>query len=348
MSSFLSHRSALLKGGIVLCLLLGQKVMAQDLQADNMLLFQREVGGWSKHYNEKAVDYKRSYTASEKADIKDNAGRNDATIDNHATTKEIGYLLQTYQKTPNKDYLAAAEKGIRYLLKAQYENGGWPQYYPDLSSYRHEITYNDNAMVDVLNVLKSVAAHKNEYAAVDEKLIAPSQKAIEKGIDCILKTQVVVNGKLTVWCAQHDEKTLQPAKARAFELASLSGAESVGIVEFLMQVPNPSPAIKKSINSAVQWFETAKIKGIKVVDVPDASKPKGFERTVVPDENSVIWARFYEIATNEPFFCGRDGVKKTNLSDIEYERRTGYAYYGNWPAKILDKKYPEWQKKNPS
>jgi hypothetical protein len=27
-------------------------------------------------------------------------------------------------------------------------------------------------------------------------------------VECILKTQVVQEGKLTVWCAQHDERTL--------------------------------------------------------------------------------------------------------------------------------------------
>ena len=31
-----------------------------------------------------------------------------------------------------KKYLNAAKRGIDYLLTAQYANGGWPQYYPDL------------------------------------------------------------------------------------------------------------------------------------------------------------------------------------------------------------------------
>ena len=46
----------------------------------------------------------------------------------------------------------------------------------------------------------------------------------------------MVNGRRTVWCAQHDETTLRPAGARTYEHASLSGYESVGIVRFLMGI----------------------------------------------------------------------------------------------------------------
>ena len=60
-----------------------------------------------------------------------------------------------------------------------------------------------------------------------------------------------------------------------------------------------------------------------------------------------IWARFYEIGTNRPFFCGRDGVKKYSLAEIEHERRIGYAWYTNAPAYLLDKEYPLWRSKYP-
>ena len=57
-------------------------------------------------------------------------------------------------------------------------------------------------------------------------------------------------------------KTLQPEMARKFELVSLSGSESVGIVRFLMRIENPSPAIIASVNAAVEWFEKVKITGL--------------------------------------------------------------------------------------
>ena len=334
-------------------LLCGSSVFAQpviqggeDYVADNMLVYQRSVGGWPKHIGETKIDYTKKLSPAEKAGIADDTGMNDATIDNNATNKEIRYLVAAYKKWNNKNYLTAAENGIRYLLKMQYNNGGFPQFYPDSSIYRSQVTYNDNAMINALNVLWDVAHGKNDMEVVDPSLVAPAQKAVDKGIDCIVKTQVRVKGKLTVWCAQYDKNTLQPAKARAFELVSLSGSESVGIVEFLMKIEHPSKQIMDAVNSAVQWFDQSKIVGYNFVDKADPSTPKGKDRVLVPEANSVIWARFYDIDTNRPFFTGRDSIKKWSAAEIEYERRNGYAWYGTWPQKLLDKAYPQWLMKN--
>ena len=183
-------------------------------------------------------------------------------------------------------------------------------------------------MINAMNVLWDVVNEANDFDVVDSSLKAPSSEAIKNGIDCILKTQIRVNGKLTVWCAQYDNKTLQPAKARSYELVSLSASESVGIVEFLMKIKDPSPAIKEAVNSAVQWFEASKIAGYKFAFIADTSQPDGRDRVLVPDKNSTIWARFYDIQTNKPFFSGRDGIKKWSIAEIEKERRMGYAWYG--------------------
>ena len=56
-----------------------------------------------------------------------------------------------------------------------------------------------------------------------------------------------------------------------------------------------------------------------------------------------LWARFYEIETSRPFFCNRDGIKVYSLAEVKQERRTGYGWYGRWPARILEKDYPEWK-----
>ena len=64
------------------------------------------------------------------------------------------------------------------------------------------------------------------------------------------------------------------------------------------------------------------------------------------DPKSVLWARFYDLKTNQPFFVGRDSQPKTTLAEIENERRTGYAYYGTWPAKLIEVDYAKWKMKN--
>ncbi|MBL7817763.1 MAG: pectate lyase [Saprospiraceae bacterium] len=315
--------------------------------ADKMLIAQRKNGGWSKTIDGKTQppQYDKVWTDAFTATVKDEIGRNDATIDNGATNREIQYLAKIYNETQNEKYKVAAEQGIAYLLKMQYKNGGFPQFFPDTSGYRKHITFNDDAMVNVLKTLKAIADAKVPFEKVGEKYRKEAQHAVDLGIDVILKTQIVSKGRLTIWCAQHDYKTLKPTKARAFELVSLSGKESVGIIEFLMSLNNPTPSVKRAIQAGVQFLDSIKIVGYNVKDIEDATQPKGKDRVLVKDETSVIWARFYDLDTHKPFFCGRDGIKKDKMTDIEHERRTGYAWYVNDGRSLIEKKYPKWQEK---
>lgn len=324
----------------------GVIAVAQDAVADNMLLYQRMIGGWPKHLNNVKIDYNKILSPGNKAALLDDKYRNDATIDNQATQKEIRYLLKAYQRTGNKAYYAAAENGVRYLLQMQHAGGGFPQFYPDTSLYRAQITYNDDAMINALNILYDVVNKAEGFGDFSEDLRQKSKVAVDKGLECIVKTQIKIGDKLTGWCAQHDRNTLQPVNARSFELASLSGQETVGIVKFLMKVKQPSPAIITAVQAAVQWLNNVKIEGYTVKVVDDATQPKGKDRVLVAEKGSVIWARFYDLETGKPFFCGRDGIKQESLAAIEYERRNGYAWYGLWPAKLINEDYPAWKAKH--
>ena len=288
--------------------------------ADNLLLYQRDSGGWPKN-----IDMAKPLDEKDLADLRRDRKSNDSTIDNGATFTQLSFLARVVTAQPQERHRESFLKGFDYLLQAQYPNGGWPQFYPDLEGYYKHITFNDNAMMGVMKLLRDVAAAKPAYAFVDEARRARAAKAVEKGIDCILKTQVIVNGRRTVWCAQHDEVTLAPAAARKYELVSLSGGESVEIVRFLMAIKNPSPEVVEAIESAVAWFKDSQVKD---------------------PEGKLTWARFYEIGSNRPIFSGRDGRVKYNLSEIEEERRTGYAWYGDWPAKLFKEDYPAWKKHN--
>ena len=309
-----------------------------------MLLYQRNNGGWPQPGGD-AIDYTRELTPQQQELLVQEKSKKDATIDDRATTREINYLVEAFQKTQNPNYRQAAERGIRYLLMAQQANGGWAQFYPDSSGYRKQITYNDNAMIDALWVMKHTAEGTNGFDGVDKVLAAEARQAVERGVACILNTQYIQNGKRTVWCGQHDRITLLPVNARKFELASLSGSESVGILRFLMSRENPSSAVKEAVRAGVAWLDSVRLVGIRPKTIADPKLPKGKDVVIVADSGSTLWARFYELDTNRPFFCGRDGVKKYTLAEIDPERRTGYAWYGTWPAKLLAKEYPNWEKK---
>lgn len=227
--------------------------------ADNVLLYQQDTGGWPKNIYMPAelTLEEREKVIAQKKDI------NESTIDNDATTTEIEYLSKVYNATQIEKYKDAVLRGVDYLLEAQYDNGGWPQFYPRPKGYYIEITYNDNAMVNVMLEIRKMYEKQPPYQFIPESYIERLQTAFNKGVECILKTQVKQNGKLTVWCAQHDHVTLEPVKARAYELPSLSGQESDEIVILLMSLPNPSTEIRQAVEGAVEWFKAVKIEGLK-------------------------------------------------------------------------------------
>lgn len=309
--------------------------------AENVLLYQRNIGGWEKNIqmqNPLSEDEKEELLA-----LKNNP--KGCTTDNGATIQEMIFLSKMYRQVPDERYKEAFLKGLNYILEAQYANGGWPQFYPLKKGYYTHITYNDDSMVNILKLLEEIK-NKTGYFSIQpsEEIIAKAKTAFDKGIDCILKTQYVQNGVLTSWCAQHDEKTFAPAKARAYELPSLSGKESAKIVLLLMSIDNPSPEIITAVNSAVAWFEKVKITGLREDKVYN-DKGKIIGKTMVPDENAPpIWARFMELDNNAPFFSDRDGIKKSTLAEIGDERRNGYGWYTNEPKEVL-KAYPKWKAK---
>jgi PelA/Pel-15E family pectate lyase len=307
--------------------------------ADSVLQYQTVSGGWPKNVDmtqPPAAEFLASNATDHRA----------PTIDNGATHTQLRFLAQVVTATGEARYRAAFERGLDYLFASQYENGGWPQFYPLLKGYYTHITYNDDAMAGVLRVLRDVSAGRAPYGFVDASRRAKAADAVARGTDCILRTQVKQEGKLTVWCAQHDEFSFAPAWARNFEPPSLSGNESVGLVRFLMGVEHPSPEVIAAIEGAVAWFQMVPVHRLRVDNSPGVDGQKD-RRTVADPAAPVLWARFYELGTNRPIFVGRDKVIRYDFNAIERERRTGYGYLGDWPAKLLDKEYPAWRAKHP-
>lgn len=197
-----------------------------------------------------------------------------------------------------------------------------------------------------MELLDDVAHGTTPFDWVDADRRARARSAFARGIRCLLDSQVVVDGTRTAWCAQHDERTLEPRPARAFEKVSLSGSESVGLVELLMRVENPGPEVVAAVDAAVAWLSSVALHGLRVERRAGEGAPGDVDVVVVPDPSAPpIWACFYEIGTNRPIFCGRDSVVRYRLDEIEHERRVGYAWYVTRPARLLEKDYPAWKAK---
>jgi len=317
---------------------------AQDVAlADSIVKYQLPCGGWPKNQ-----DWLRGADQAYMAECR-RTGIG-GTIDNGATTGELkvlaGVIAACKTQKLAKTYQAAFLHGIQYLLDMQYENGGWPQFWPKRSatSYSNHITFNDNAMVNVMRLLKDVADGKSPYDKVKmpKSLRGACKQAFWWGIQCILDCQIKdADGKLTVWCQQHDEVTLAPASARKYELAAYCGhGETVGILELLMDVESEAGSMKiriqQAVGCAVAWLETHAIHNMKLESFvnEDGLSDKRF----VPAEGAPgIWARYYDLETGEPLYSDRHGLPLKDFNAIGYERRNGYSWLGDSPRRVIER-----------
>ena len=292
--------------------------------ADVLVSYQTPSGGWSKRIEfAEPRQAAQSWSAEERWTWV-------GTLDNGATTEQLRFLAGAIAAHGDPAHRASHVRGIEYLLAAQQPGGCWPQAYPLMGGYHDAATFNDDATINALRVLRAAASGGQGW--VPEAVRARAAAAVERGIGCILATQVVVDGRRTVWGAQHDPIGHAPVAARAYEHASLSGRESAAILNFLMETRDPAPAVVEAIEAGAAWFRAAAITGYHYV-------PRGV--LTAHEGAGPLWARFYEIGTNRPIFSDRDGQVRYDLSEIGEERRTGYLWYTDEPATTL-RRYERW------
>lgn len=311
---------------------------------DNILLFQRDNGGWPKDYDMTAV-----LTDDQRQQVLATRSKQDTSFDNGNIHSQVEYLAKAISQHPDPVWKSACLRGFDFMLAAQYPNGGYPQRFPDPRGYPAHITFNDGVMIGVLNVLHSAAEGASHFEWLDKERREKAREAVDRAIGCILQCQIRVQDELTGWCQQHDETTFEPRPARTFELASLCPQDTTEIVYFLMRQPSPSAELIQAVDSACSWLSTVQINGFRVekVTAPRESFP-GYDSdkdvVVIADSDArPLWARHYEIGTNRPIFAGRDAVKRYALAEIERERRAGTAWYGHWPEKLINRDYPKWR-----
>lgn len=306
--------------------------------ADSVIQYQSPQGGWPKSTN-------LAKPPRSPEDFPPPGQGRANSFDNDATTVPMKFLARITHTTGEAKYRDSFLRGLDYTLAAQYPNGGWPQFWPLRRGYYSHITYNDEAMIRVMEVVRDVVEGDVPYDFVDAERRERAATALARGIDCMLKTQIREGGKRKAWCAQHDAKTLEPAWARAYEPPSYSGGESVGIVRFLMAIDEPSAEVVASVEGAVEWLRSVEMKGWREERVKNDDGRR--ERKLIADPDArTLWARFYELKTNRPLYLDRDSKFRYDYSEISYERRSGYSYHGKWAASLLEKDYPRWREKH--
>ena len=323
--------------------------------ADVIVSFQTPAGGWGKNTDmskeprqpgEKyGPDNVSKFLAPGDFDTPLEADWNYiGTIDNDATTTQLNFLAKVIAGLGSNEadvYKKAYLRGIEYLLAAQYPNGGWPQVWPLEGSYHDAITYNDDAVSQVLELMGHSAEAKDEFAFVPQEVRARAKSSFERGIRCIFASQIVVQGKPTVWPQQSDALTLQPVSGRNFEPPTQCSGESAAMMIFLMnELPHPTAEQQKSIRAAAAWFKKTAIYGQSWERGPEG-------RQLVPKPGAgPIWARYYQTGTDLPVFADRDKTIHDNVNELSKERRNGYSWYSAESQRALDR-FAQWNVEHP-
>ncbi len=319
--------------------------------ADNLVSFQTPAGGWGKNLNftrhprapgeHFAPNNLNRFSNGTDFDLpRDTNWDYVGTIDNDATTTEMYFLARTAARgspAQAKKWRKSFLRGVDYLLAAQFPNGGWPQVWPLQGGYHDAITFNDDAMLNVMELLRDISLGENDFAFVPARTRRQAAASLERGIQCTLAAQIVVNGRPTVWCQQYNALDLSPAAARNYEMPALVSSESASIVQFLMSRPKPSPAIIASVDAAAAWF-----KKTAIYDQAYRSSTTGGRVLESAPGAGPIWPRFAEIGTDRPIFGDRDKTIHDNLADISVERQRGYSWYNGAPKAALDR-YATWR-----
>ena len=294
-----------------------------------VLSYQTSSGGWGKH-----IDYSLGVR---RAGMGYNSEGDDwayvGTIDNDATFGELT-LLSVAGANGDAAARTAFNRGVQYLLDAQFPSGCWPQVWPLMGSYHDAATYNDDATANVVRVLRK--AGNGTFAFMDATLRAQATAAVTAGVRCIVSQQIVVNGARTTWCQQHDPLTNAATVGRSYEPPSLAGREGAGVVDLLMEEPSPTSEVVTAVYAATAYY--------RATAIPDVTYVEGTGLVSTPGAGPV-WARMREIGTNRPIFSNRDGIVLYDFNLLT-DRRTGYAWYGTEPGNTL-RAFDTWAKGHP-
>lgn len=305
---------------------------------DAILSYQTPTGGWSKHIGFSRGPRKPGMQWTSQNEPGKPA-HYVATFDNNSTTEEMYFLANIWLATKREDSKAGFVKGLKFIFAAQFPNGGWPQVYPLEGSYHDDITFNDDAMIHILELLHGITINEPAFGFLDDSQRKQACDAFAAGLRCVLKTQIAQNGTKTVWCSQYDALTLQPASARKMEPATLSGLESAHLLKFLMTITNPAPEVVACIESGLKWLDAAKITGVGKTNVNGKTT---YEPNAASTE--IYWARFYDLTTGKPIFPGRDGVLYDSFAAMAAKNKVGYDYYSTQPGSIVKNGQKKWRK----
>jgi len=217
------------------------------------------------------------------------------TFDDNISQGAIEFLMDL-DETLDEPWLDdGVALGLKFLLRSQFPNGAWPQWFPLRGGYHDYYTFNDNTINDCIRVL--LDAHRRYR---NEEYL----KGAARGGSFLILSQV--KPPQAGWAQQYSHD-LRPAPARAFEPAAVCSAVTARNIRTLVDLAVATRDTKylEPIPAALDWLDRSKLAG-------------------------GLWARLYEVGTNRPVYGDRDGKVHYTLDEISEERRTGYSWQSEY------------------
>jgi hypothetical protein len=301
---------------------------AAKAAADALAKGQVESGGWDYLIDFDPEKMKLSYLRSDAGKLSPEQiakRKNLTTFDDNNTHSAIRFLLALADvmkgdgDARDARIREALGYGLKKMIEAQYPNGAWPQRwraeahpvtdfpivkarYPESyprehpkQNYYAHYTLNDNSLQDCIGVMLDAFHRTGRREYLD---------SAKRAGDFLILAQMPE--PQPVWAQQYNAQ-MEPAWARAFEPPSVTGNESVGAMQALMDlyVETGEEKFLKPLPAAIAWFKRSEIAPGK-------------------------WARYYELRTNKQIFGDKDGKIYHRLADISEERQHGYSWEGDY------------------
>lgn len=239
------------------------------------------------------------------------------TFDDDVTSDAARFLLRIYLEKLDTIYKSALDKSIEFIIKSQYELGGWPQRYPlkyDFEKNGHPdytsfYTFNDDVTWENVHFLIQCYIKLGE-----ERFLDP----IYRGMEFYLKSQDSSGG----W-AQQLTMDLETAGARSYEppalLPSTTCKNALLLLKFFQYTGDKR--FLAGVPAAIRWVEETKLPADKVED----------HRT---------HPVFIDAVSNKPIYVHRQG---SNVENGKYYMDDNDSlllahYYGKKSVQLTDLK----------
>lgn len=299
---------------------------------------------------------KGNTNVSENGEMIENIG----TFQNGMHISFLKLIIDDYLIT-NKNYsFVSIDKFCDYIITIYDEyNGGVPLYYPKSKNekWKNNISIKNGNFINYIRCIETLLKNEDVLISKHKEIkqkFSLLKEIYKKSLNLILKLQINVGDKLTIWGQYYDKNTYDPVEGNSNEPIGLCSLESAQILLYLMEFENPTKNIINSIIAGCKWFEEYKIKNwIQIFDKKKYNyddSDLNINQTLLEkykydafSDKMYLHARYYDFDSEEPFFLENNNVYTLEtFNEMSVEFRNSEYLIGMWGHNLLER-YEDWK-----